>query len=374
MIKRGKALKFSQKVEDTESTVYIDEKVPYFVEETIDTNIGYVRRVGTKLKKKDILDGWKVRWGINRNKYSISPGLYAIGNPNESSHVLVTANYKLTFDKLRKELKDLDIWIVVLDTKGVNVWCASGKGTFGTKEIINRIKKLQLNKLVCHNTIILPQLGAPGVAAHIVTRITGFKVVYGPIYAKDIPAFLKEGLEATKEMREVKFNFMDRLVLTPIEIMNSLKYIISIFSVLLIINSINPGVINIYKIIKYAAFNSIPFIISVFIGCFVVPVLLPFIPFRAFSLKGLSLGTIWSVICIFFSKIFLFPNNIIIYLANSLIICSITTFLSLNFTGSTTYTSLSGVEKETRITFPKVIFSCIIGVLLLIIYKLLLFF
>lgn len=67
--------------------------------------------------------------------YTIDPGLYALGNPDESSPVLVTANYKLTFDRLRQSLPKLDAWVLVLDTKGINVWCAAGKGTFGTGEV-----------------------------------------------------------------------------------------------------------------------------------------------------------------------------------------------------------------------------------------------
>ena len=70
-----------------------------------------------------------VRWGFNRDKYKVAPGLYKIGNPGFKSDVLLTANYKLTFDTLRKNLSGLNIWIQVIDIKGINVWCAAGKGT-----------------------------------------------------------------------------------------------------------------------------------------------------------------------------------------------------------------------------------------------------
>ena len=30
-----------------------------------------------------------MRWGLGRGRYSIAPGLYAIGSPNTDSHVLV---------------------------------------------------------------------------------------------------------------------------------------------------------------------------------------------------------------------------------------------------------------------------------------------
>lgn len=133
--------------------------------------------------------------------YKVEPGLYSVGNPDKSSPVLVTANYEMSFDSLRKELKGLDAWILVLDTKGINVWCAAGKGTFGTTELLNRIAIVQLDKVVSHRTLILPQLGAPGVSEHEVLKNSGFKVQYGPVRAKDIKEYIHSGLKATAEMR-----------------------------------------------------------------------------------------------------------------------------------------------------------------------------
>jgi CO dehydrogenase/acetyl-CoA synthase gamma subunit (corrinoid Fe-S protein) len=118
--------------------------------------------------------------------YKVEPGLYAVGTPDDKAPVLVTANYKMTFDRLREQLGGVSLWIVVLDTDGVNVWCAAGKGTFGTDEVVHRVKEVGLDRLVSHRTLLLPQLSATGVAAHEVKKQTGFRVVYGPIKAKDI--------------------------------------------------------------------------------------------------------------------------------------------------------------------------------------------
>lgn len=59
---------------------------------------------------------------------------------------------------------------------------------------------MQLDKVVSHRTLILPQLAALGVSAHEVTRHSGFKVVYGPERAKDIKEFLQAGMKATVDM------------------------------------------------------------------------------------------------------------------------------------------------------------------------------
>nr|NIO11254.1 carbon monoxide dehydrogenase [Deltaproteobacteria bacterium] len=80
-------------------------------------------------------DHFLARWGIKRNQHLVEPGLYALGNPTKDSPVFVTANYTLSFDSLRSALVGIDGYIMVLDTKGINVWCAAGKGTFGTDEL-----------------------------------------------------------------------------------------------------------------------------------------------------------------------------------------------------------------------------------------------
>ena len=195
----------------------------------------------TKLCFADRLGGWIVRWSIKRMRYVVEPGIYAVGNPDGEAVVLVSANYKLSFDTLRKELGGLDAWIIVLDTKGVNVWCSAGKGTFGTDEIVHRIGLVGLEKIVNHRKIILPQLGAPGVAAHEVKKRCGFSVIYGPVRACDIIDFIKAGMKATQQMRQVHFSLYDRLVLTPVEFVMGGKYMIFIMAVIFILSGIGAG-------------------------------------------------------------------------------------------------------------------------------------
>ena len=108
-------------------------------------------------------DKWehlKCRVSSFRNNYTVIPGLYAIGNPDADSDVIVTANYKYSFDIVRTALKGLNPWVLVLDTKGINVWCAAGKGTFGTEELVKQINITSLKQVVNHKRVIVPQLGA----------------------------------------------------------------------------------------------------------------------------------------------------------------------------------------------------------------------
>lgn len=292
--------------------------------------------------------------------YKVDPGLYSLGKPDSNSPVLVTANYKMTFDVLRKELHGMDVWILVLDTKGVNVWCAAGKGTFGTGELLNRILGTQLDKIVSHRTLILPQLAAPGVSAHEVTKFSGFKVTYGPVRAKDIKEFINSGMKATPEMRTVRFSTYDRMVLTPVELVSTFKRSLMIFGVLFLLNLIGVGPFGLVDFYAYLG--------AVIVGCVLTPILLPWIPGRAFAWKGWLLGLIWAVLVNVLNGWPQEPGySLLRVLGYILILPSISGYLAMNFTGSSTYTSFSGVLKEMKIAIPGIIISASLGAVLILV-------
>lgn len=317
-----------------------------------------------KLSFSDIVGSWKVRWGINRMKYTVTPGLYSIGDPDDDSLIFVTANYKMSFDCLRKELANIDAFILVLDTRGINVWCAAAKGTFGTEELINKINSTNLHQLVSDHTLILPQLSAVGIAAHEVKIKTGFTVIYGPVRAKDIPGFLKNGRKATKKMRMVNFSFADRIVLTPIEIVGAIKPTLIILGVAFLLNLLFLTHITKTEVFTYLS--------AVLAGCFVVPILLPFIPMRAFTLKGWAIGFLLTIGVVIYNGWLSVTNyDLFKTLSYLLIFPSISSFYAFNFTGSTTFTSESGVNKETKVALPVIFGSIGIGLALIFVQNLL---
>jgi len=317
-----------------------------------------VPAVSTDLNLKDLLGAWKARWGIGRMNYKISPGLYAVGKPDHISPVLVSANYKLTFDALRKELSGLNCWLLILDTKGVNVWCAAGKGTFGTDELVRRISITKLSKIVSHRKLVLPQLGAPGVSAHQVRGRTGFSVVYGPVRARDIKAFLESGFKATEEMRSVKFTMWNRLVLTPMELAATAKISLIIFGVLFLLNLFAARPFGLADFIAYAG--------AVLTGTVVTPVLLPFIPGRAFAGKGWQLGLLWAAWFVWFNGWFA-AEFLLLAIGYLLLLPALSAFLAMNFTGSSTYTSFSGVIKEMKTAVPLLALAAAAGIVLVLI-------
>src|SRR6266542_4399541 len=200
-----------------------DESAARWIVGTVDTPAARVSRIATKWSWRDRVEHCRCRVGSFRNRYAVEPGLYAVGRPGPRSEVLVTANYKMSFDHLRRALDGLDAWILVLDTRGVNVWCAAGKGTFGTEELRRRVESVGLARVVTHRRLIVPQLGAPGVSAHEVQQLTGFRVRFGPVRASDIAGYLRTGLEPTPEMRRVRFGIADRVVRVPMELVPALK-------------------------------------------------------------------------------------------------------------------------------------------------------
>ena len=318
-----------------------------------------IMHTSTELTIHDVLGSWKTRWGINRMDFKVEPGLYSVGKPDSSSSVLVTSNYKMTFDRLRKELKGLNTWILVLDTQGVNVWCAAGKGTFGTRELINRILIIQLEKVVSHKNLILPQLGAPGVSAHEVLKKSGFKVLYGPVRAEDVKEFIHSGMKATAEMRTVNFNAYDRLVLTPVELVGTFKISMIIFGILFLLNFVGIGPFGLVDFYGYSG--------ALIVGCVLTPVLLPWIPGRAFAWKGWLLGLIWAVLVNVLNGWPYAPQyHLLRALGYLLILPSVSAFFAMNFTGCSTFTSFSGVLKEMKIALPAIIISIALGTVLIL--------
>ena len=176
-------------------------------------------QVKTALGFRDHLGSARARAGVARNQYKVNPGLYCTGAPGSESPVFVTANYKLSFDSLRRELAGLDAWILVVDTRGINVWCAAGKGTFSDDEIALQVKRTGLARIVSHRELILPQFAATGVAAYKLKKKCGFIGIFGPLRAKDIRNFIRNNKQADETMRAVTFTFAERLVLVPVEIL-----------------------------------------------------------------------------------------------------------------------------------------------------------
>jgi CO dehydrogenase/acetyl-CoA synthase delta subunit len=273
------------------------------------------------------------RLGMRRSGWRVRPGLYRLGAPGPDSPVFVSANYTLSFDALRGALSGIDSYILVLDTFGINVWCAAGKGTFSTDELVGRIEQTRLADEVSTRTLIVPQLGATGVCAREVLRRTGFKVRFGPIRAVDIPEFLERG-DATEEMRRVTFGLKDRTVLIPVEgkVASPVMAGLALGAYLADGPAAAAGV-GAAGIAGFAGF----------------PLLMPWIPGKDFSTKGFMLG---GAVALAAAGAALVSDEGSAWqkaaraASYMLALPAITSFIALNFTGATPFASPSGVRRE----------------------------
>ena len=316
----------------------------------VQTAAGPVPRVSGELGRADRLGAWRVRWGIRRNDYRVRPGLYALGDPGATSPVLVTANYKLTFDALRQSMGEASVWLLVVDTRGINVWCAAGKGTFSAGEVARMVHESRLAEVVEHRRLILPQLSAPGVAAHEVREACGFRVTFGPVRAADIPAFLAAGRKADAAMRTVTFDLRERLELAPAELKVLWdRRMLLAYAGAIAVSAVDGDGVSLRRGLR----RGLPLIgatgLAVLAGGGITPTLLPWLPGRSFSLKGAAAGAVVAAGAVALSGDRLSPAAKVALLAG---VPAASSYAAMNFTGSSSITSPSGVEFEMRRALP----------------------
>jgi len=328
------------------------------------TSSATVPQIGPDWTFADYLGMIKVRSAIGRDNYKVTPGLYRFGNPDAASDVFVTGNYKLSFDILRKNLAGLDAWILVLDSKGINVWCAAGKGTFGADELQKRIQMTGLADIVSHRRLIIPQLGAPGIAAHTIKENTGFRVKFGPVNASDIKAYVNNGYRKDESMRTVPFNLKDRALLTPIEVVNSLHLLLLVVLLFIFLSGFSKSGYSLQTAWDKGLLAAVYIVSAYLAGTIITPVLLPWLPFRSFSGKGLLTGVVLFTVLIVSG---ISTHQFLSIFGFLLLTAAISSFLAMNYTGTSNYTSLSGVIKEMRIYVPVQIVLASLGAILIIV-------
>jgi len=345
-----------------------NRNAPPWITGAVSTPAGAVPQIVAEWTFADRWGMVKSRTGAYRMKYTVAPGLYALGEPDRNADVFVTANYKLSFDILRRSLKGLHAWVLVLDTKSINVWCAAGKGAFGTDELVKRLTEARLDAIVAHRRLIVPQLGAVGVKAGAVQKRTGFRVSFGPVEARDIPAYVRAGYTKTREMTKMRFSMLDRMVLTPMEINPAMRKFPWFAAAVLLIFGLQPTGI----LFKQAWTGGLPFLflglVSVFAGAFVTPVLLPWIPGRSFAVKGWIMG-ILSVLAVDQLTGMPLHDGAFRLAVAYLFFPAMSSYIALQFTGSTTFTGMSGVKKELKYGVPAYIGAAAASLVLLIVQK-----
>ena len=213
----------------------------------------------------------------------IPVGLLRIGSPGRNSPVLVTGNFYLTVRRLIRKLHGLDAWLLVADSKGINVWCAAGGEEFNTRSVVSVIKTSGIAELVDHCRLILPPLGAPGIKARAVEEQTGWSAHWGPVRARDIPRYLREGHRWNGEVKRVTYNWRERLdtalgTLFPIILIGAVGFLL-----------FSPDLLLSYLLVSIASF------LFFFLTC-------PWLPGKRglskIILPEIALGSIWTGLAI----------------------------------------------------------------------------
>ena len=238
-------------------------------------------------------------------------------------------------------------WAVIA---GLLVGCAAGKGTFCAAEVARMVRKTRLDEIVEHRRLVLPQLSAPGVAAHEVKEACGFRVTFGPVRAADLPAFLAAGMKADAPMRKVTFDLRERAVVVP-EVLSVVwhRRMLMAYAGILAASAIGRDGVSPGRGLR----NGAPVIgaawLALLAGGAVTPLSLPWLPGRAFSLKGAVAGGVLASAATATVGRRLSPAAKLALLAG---VTAASSYTAMDFTGSSTITSPSGVELEMRKALP----------------------
>ncbi|MHB9003486.1 MAG: mercury methylation corrinoid protein HgcA [Coriobacteriia bacterium] len=323
---------------------------------------GSLPQASTTLTLHDRVVAISARLNIRRMGRTVPVGLYRVGNPSPDSPVLVTANYRLSFDAVRSVLTGRDIWLLVVDINGINVWCAAGKDLFTSLSVSRHIIESGLATVVSHRRLIFPQLGATGVAAHEVKGYTGFGVVWGPVRAADIPAFLDADMQATPAMRAVTFGLRERLAITGVELSRGWRPVyLAVLAVVALLGSLGAWGFSTQALLSRGGVTIAAAYVGLIAGALVTPVLLPWMPFRAFSANGALAGAVFGGLLIWAAAPLVGP---LAALAAAFASIAISSAAAMDLTGATPVTSPSGVLLEMRRAMPWQVAGAVVAIAL----------
>jgi len=164
-------------------------------------------------------------------------------------------------------------------------------------------------------------------------------------------------------MRMKTFTTGERLSLVPVEMVHAFKTLLMVLPLVFLLSGFSGHGGFVSNALRFGGFAALGLIMAIAAGCLVTPVLLPWLPGKAFSLKGIWPG----ITC---ALLFLSMRNATRSLpaagwletaAWPLIIAGVSAYLAMNFTGCSTFTSLSGVKKEMRWAVPAQITAVALG-------------
>jgi acetyl-CoA decarbonylase/synthase complex subunit gamma len=268
-----------------------------------------------------------VAWVLSfRRTYAVAPGLYYTGDHYDpEAPLLVTANYHLTVFLVTRRVRAANARLLVIDTDGINVWCAAGKGRFGNHEITRQLDRYPRDLLSTRPRLrlILPKFGMSGVDLRAL-RQQGLRPIVGPLYAKDLPAYL-----ASPPLKNRQLTALSALLAAAVSLL-----------ALPLGAPVQLGMIGVIAALATA-----------------YPLLFPLIPGRRFAVKGLLLGLLASAVLLAVSWIRDESLLSVLFVVPFTLAAGI--LIGLEFTGNSAVSNYSRVKREIVVFLP-------IGALLLL--------
>ena len=157
------------------------------------------------------LAGWLRDTLFRLLPHATRTGLRRVGKPGPDSPVVLTGNYALTVRRLIEVLAGRDVWVLVANSRGINVWCAAGGGHLTHHDVIAVLRSSGIGEQVRHRRLILPQLAATGIERRQVRSATGWEPRWGPARLEDLPEFLDRQQRPRKRHRLMRFPLWERL-------------------------------------------------------------------------------------------------------------------------------------------------------------------
>ena len=277
----------------------------------------------------------------------IEPGIYKSGQPDKNSPIIVTANYLFTYIKVMRAIKGLDAWVLIVDSKGINVWCAARGNNFGNRQVIEAVKATGIATLTNKKTLILPQLSAGGVASPLISKEAPdfpFRILFGPVWAKQLPQFLKERpARKPDKMKLAKFTPFHRLRAFTTHTTFLLKMIFLKPTIALILLSLGLSFIDPLWLRKLWIVGEIW--LWIIIANAIIAGLFPITNFtRRFIIKGIVFGII--TIIVLSSISWFIHKNMFLILLNSAFYFWLSFFSTMSFSGYSMATSPKEIQDE----------------------------